>query len=149
MSARNIYHDSVVKALEADGWTITDDPLPIGYGGRDLYIDLGAKRETIGAVKGEEKIAVEVQSFLNQSPVRDIEEAVGQYMIYRMLLAEARQDRDLFVAVPDRVFNTILSEPFGRLVLARLRLQILVFDAANSKVIQWISEDDTEKLFNA
>jgi XisH protein len=25
--ARNIYHDTVVQALTADGWTITDDPL--------------------------------------------------------------------------------------------------------------------------
>jgi hypothetical protein len=27
MPARNIYHDAVVQALTADGWTITDDPL--------------------------------------------------------------------------------------------------------------------------
>jgi hypothetical protein len=27
MSAKNIYHDAVVQALTADGWTITDDPL--------------------------------------------------------------------------------------------------------------------------
>ena len=27
MPVRNIYHDIVVRALAADGWTITDDPL--------------------------------------------------------------------------------------------------------------------------
>ena len=42
MSARNIYHGAVVQALIADGWTITDDPLRIGYGDQELYVDLGA-----------------------------------------------------------------------------------------------------------
>lgn len=78
MPAKNIYHDAVVHALIADGWTITDDPLRISFGNRDLYVDLGAERMTIGAAKGEQRIAVEIQSFLNPSPVRDLQEAVGQ-----------------------------------------------------------------------
>jgi hypothetical protein len=38
--ARNIYHDTVATALTADGWTITDDPLRLSFGGRDLFVDL-------------------------------------------------------------------------------------------------------------
>jgi hypothetical protein len=68
--ARNIYHDIVVQALTADGWTITDDPLRLSYGGRDLFVDLGAERRTLAAEKAGQKIAVEIQSFLNPSPVR-------------------------------------------------------------------------------
>jgi hypothetical protein len=30
-----------------DGWTITDDPLILSYGSRDLYVDLGAERDMI------------------------------------------------------------------------------------------------------
>jgi hypothetical protein len=37
--AKNIYHDTVIQALTADGWTITDDPLRVSYGGRDLFFD--------------------------------------------------------------------------------------------------------------
>ena len=44
MSAKNIYHDAVVVALIADGWTITHDPLTIKVGDRNLHIDLGAER---------------------------------------------------------------------------------------------------------
>ena len=29
MPARNIYHDAVIRALAADGWVVTDDPLDI------------------------------------------------------------------------------------------------------------------------
>ena len=49
MPARDFYHADVVRALLADGWRITADPLVLPVGGRDLYIDLGAENSTIGA----------------------------------------------------------------------------------------------------
>ena len=51
MPARNLYHDAVVAALEADGWTVTDDPLRRQYAGRDIYVDLGAEQNTLAAEK--------------------------------------------------------------------------------------------------
>jgi hypothetical protein len=139
MPAKNLYHDAVVRALIADGWTITDDPLRISFGGRDLYVDLGAERMTIGAEKGEQRIAVEIQSFLNRSAVRDLEEAVGQYEIYRTVLAQSEPDRLLYLAVPRHTFETVLSERFGQLIISQLRLHLLVFDDQQERVFQWIS----------
>ncbi len=79
MPAKDLYHDAVVQALIADGWEITHDPLLLSYGGRNLFVDLGAERITVAAERGEQKIAVEIKSFLSPSPVHDLEEAVGQY----------------------------------------------------------------------
>jgi hypothetical protein len=70
--ARNIYHDTVVQALRSDGWTVTDDPLRLSYGGRDLFVDLGAERLTLAAERAGHKIAVEFQS-LKQRIVQWIE----------------------------------------------------------------------------
>ena len=64
MPARDLYHDTVVNALIADGWTITHDPFHIGFGSWDLYIDLGAERFTIAAEKATQKIAVEIKNLL-------------------------------------------------------------------------------------
>jgi len=139
MPAKNIYHDVVIHALIADGWTITDDPLRISFGNRDLYVDLGAERMTIGAEKGEQRIAVEVQSFLNPSPVRDLQEAVGQYDIYRAILAENRSDRLLYLAVPLRIYEGLLTERFGQLIIRSLDLRVLVFDHQMERVVQWIN----------
>ena len=139
MPAKNIYHDVVIHALIADGWTITDDPLRISFGNRDLYVDLGAERMTIGAEKGEQRIAVEVQSFLNPSPVRDLQEAVGQYDIYRAILAENRSDRLLYLAVPLRIYEGLLTERFGQLIIRSLDLRVLVFDHQKERVVQWIN----------
>ena len=80
MSARDHYHPAVKRALIKDGWTITDDPLRIRLQrSRNLYIDLGAER-LLAAERGTEKIAVEIKSFLGQSDVRDLEDAVGQFV---------------------------------------------------------------------
>lgn len=49
MPARDLYHDAVIRALVADGWEITHDPLTLSFGGRDLYVDLGATHVAIGA----------------------------------------------------------------------------------------------------
>lgn len=58
---------SVVKtALIKDGWEITHDPLSISFGGVDMSIELGAEK-LIGAKKDDQKIAVEIKSFLAKS----------------------------------------------------------------------------------
>lgn len=139
MPAKNIYHGAVIQALIADGWAITDDPLTISFGGRDLFVDLGAERLAIGAEKGEQRIAVEIQSFLNRSAVRDLQEAVGQIEVYRIVLAQSEPDRLLYLAVPRHVFETVLAERFGQLIVSQLHLRLLVFDDEQGRVIQWIN----------
>jgi hypothetical protein len=136
--AKNIYHDTVVAALTADGWTITHNPLTLSFGGKDLFVDLGAERTTIGAEKGKQRIAVEIQSFLNPSAVRDLQEAVGQYDVYRAILGELEPNRRLYLAVPRHVQEGLLSERFGQLIVTRLKLLVLVFDPQQERVVQWI-----------
>jgi hypothetical protein len=64
MPAKDIYHEMVKNALTKDGWTITDDPLKLIIGSRSLYVDLGAEK-LIAAQKENQKIAVEIKSFLS------------------------------------------------------------------------------------
>jgi hypothetical protein len=136
MPARNIHHDAVIQALRADGWTVTHDPLVIPYGDRRLFIDLGAERMTIGAERGGERIAVEIASFVADSPVRDLQEAIGQFVVYRALLSHTEPERSLFLGVATRVYDSVLSEPLGQLVAADVRLRVLVFDTEQQKVVR-------------
>src|SRR3954452_5260251 len=61
MPARDIYHETVKRALIKDGWTITHDPLKLSWGGKDMFVDLGAT-QLLAAEKGEQHIAVEIKS---------------------------------------------------------------------------------------
>ena len=81
MPARDRYHDQVKNALIKDGWTITDDPLHVKWGKKDMYVDLGAE-QLLAAEKDQRKIAVEVKSFLGHSEMADLEQAIGQYTVY-------------------------------------------------------------------
>jgi hypothetical protein len=145
MPAKNIYHDAVSRALVADGWTITDDPLRMEYGDRNLYVDLGAELDTLGAERAGRKIAVEIQSFLGLSPLRDLEEAVGQYQVYHTVLEVTQPDRLLYLAVPLRVYETLLTAKFGQLIISRLGVRLLVFDDRMERIHTWIESNSIDR----
>ena len=138
MPAKDFYHDTVVQALINDGWEITDDPLILSYDGRELYVDLGAEKTTIAAQKDNLKIAVEIKSFLKPSPLRDLEEAAGQYGVYQSILADIASERILYLAVPKRSYESIFTEKLGQLILKSLKIKLLVFDDEERRIIQWI-----------
>ena len=136
MPQKDIYHNAVVNALITDGWTITDDPLRLTYGGQNFYVDLGAE-QPIGAEKQGVKIAVEIKSFLSASSVHDLEIAIGQYNLYRDVLAETEPDRLLYLAVPLHVYADIFEYPLGLLVTRRQRLRLVAFDEEQEKIALW------------
>jgi XisH protein len=109
MSARDKYHDAVKNALIRDGWTITHDPYRIAIGRRRGYIDLGAEMP-LAAEKEGRRIAVEMRSFLGASELDDLEEALGQYGVYRVTLAKHDPGRTLYPALPADVQALLLHE---------------------------------------
>ena len=78
MPAKDRYHDSARNAIEKDGWIVTDDPFLLRWGGKDLYIDLGAEK-LLAAEKSGRKIAVEIKSFIGASPVADLGNACWEH----------------------------------------------------------------------
>jgi hypothetical protein len=84
MPAVDRIHDAVKTALIKDGWTITADPYRIKFEEASLLADLAADRP-LEAERGEERIIVEVKSFLGPSQLHDLEVAIGQYQVYRSL----------------------------------------------------------------
>lgn len=139
MPAKDLYHNIVIDALIADGWTITDDPLQLRYKKRDLYVDLAAERSPVAAEKEGRRIAVEIKSFLNKSQVEALQEALGQFLMYREILAEIEAERVLYLAVPKHIHEGILSEPLGRLMIERSQLRLLIFSVKEEKVLKWIN----------
>lgn len=139
MPAKNADHDIVREALVADGWTITHDPLRAQFAGRDVFIDLGAEQNALTAEKDGRRIAVEIQSFAGRSEVRNLQEAAGQYGMYRLVLRRSDPDRALFMAVAREVYDDILSEPLGQAMLAEFEIALLVYDSTTRRVLRWTS----------
>lgn len=94
MPVKDIFHDCVKVALVKDGWQISHDPYSLKVGKKDLFIDLGAEK-LIAAEKGSAKIAVEIKSFVSPSEIQDLENALGQYILYQNVLQRIEPDRIL------------------------------------------------------
>src|SRR3970040_1477114 len=126
MPAKDIFHDAVKNALIKDGWTITHDPLRLTWGGKDMYVDLGAER-LLAAEKEGQQIAVEVKSFVGDSEMDDLEKAIGQYAVYRAVLAEREPERVLYLAIPIDALD-IFEKPLGELLINKRLAQVIGFD---------------------
>ncbi|NEO54116.1 MAG: fatty-acid synthase [Okeania sp. SIO3B5] len=104
---------------------------------RELFVDLGLSK-LIAAQKAEQKIAVEIKSFANPSSIADLEQALGQYLLYRAVLEEVKPDFLLYLAVRKITYQAIFSEPIGELVINKYRINLLVFESQKQEVWQWI-----------
>jgi hypothetical protein len=78
---------------------ITHDPLFISFGGVDMYVDLGAER-ILAADRGDEKIAVEIKSFISPSATTEFHAALGQFLKYKLALEEEEPERILYSGHP-------------------------------------------------
>nr|MCM0594172.1 fdxN element excision controlling factor protein [Gloeotrichia echinulata DEX184] len=139
MPAKDIYHNTVKFALQKDGWTITHDPFPLQIGKKRLSADLGAER-LISAEKGTQRIVVEVKSFVGQSDVKDLEQALGQYVLYRQILNEVGSDRSLYLAVSRPTFNSVFTIELGQMLLKNKIIKLIVFDDESEAIVQWIPD---------
>lgn len=137
MPAKDLFHDNVRNALEKDGWTITADPYTLVWGKESLFVDLAAER-FIAAEKGNEKIAVEIKSFIGRSQTAELEKALGQFSLYYSVMKRTDADRKLYLAVPDTVFNELFEGEKGEIVMSDERLKVFCFSAESEEILRWI-----------
>lgn len=135
--ARDLFHEAVKTALIKEGWTITDDPYALTtVTKRRLSIDLGAER-LLAAQKDTERIAVEVKSFLNPSPMYDFHQAVGQYMNYKNLLQNDELTRLLFVAVPLDAYESFFVEEDIWALVEAFSMPLIVYNPIEQEIHKW------------
>lgn len=137
MPAKDIFHNAVKRALEKDGWIITDDPLYLDFGGVELYIDLGAEKLII-AEKDQQKIAVEVKSFISGSAIYEFHNALGQFINYRTALSQKQPERILYLAVPLTTFETFFKLELIQMVIQSQNIKLLVYNIKQEVIEQWI-----------
>jgi hypothetical protein len=138
MPAKDIYHDAVKQALIKDGWLIVAENYMLEYGGDKLYPDLAAEKSIAAESQGR-KIIVEVKSFLGRSFINDLENAVGQYIIYRNVLQAQESDYKLYLAVTDRVYKNGFQKKLAQLIVESNSVKLLIFDQEMEVIERWIN----------
>jgi Holliday junction resolvase-like predicted endonuclease len=134
--AKDRFHDAVKKGLQKEGWIITADPYEVSVGEVDFEIDLAA--EMIAAERADEKIAVEIKSFIGRSSVSDFHTAIGQSINYQIALEEYDPQRKLYLAIPDAIYNSFFQRRFIQSVIKRTQIHLVTYDENREVIDQWL-----------
>lgn len=137
--ARDIIHNAVRRALENDGWTITDDPLQVEVIKQEKHyqIDLGAEK-VIGAEKGDKKIAVEIKSFASHSVLNAFHGVLGQYLNYLAAMELIGMDRVLYLAISEESQNRLKKIDFIQKQISNYHINVIIVDIEAEKIKKWI-----------
>ncbi len=141
MSRRDDLHFSMRRALEKDGWTVTDDPLILVLRQTLLKADLGAEK-ILAAQKQECKIAVEIKDFDTSSVISELEKTIGQLQLYQWALEEHEPERQLFLAVSHAVYVRHFQKPIFQMAIRRNRISLLIHDPMREVITRWITHQN-------
>ena len=60
---------------------------------------------------------MEIKSFVRTSEIKDLEDALGQFVLYAQLLKRYDPDRKLYLAVPEATRRSVFEEEAGEVLL--------------------------------
>jgi hypothetical protein len=135
--AKDIFHATVKKALEKDGWIITNDPYKLKVLDTNYDIDLGAEK-LLAAEKGNQKIAVEVKSFIKLSFAHEFHSALGQYLNYASFLQLQEPTRILYLAIAKHIYSEYFTTPSIAFIVKKFGLRLIVFNPQIEIIETWL-----------
>lgn len=80
---------------------------------------------------------MEVKSFIGNSPIKDLEQALGQYLLYSNILRRDYPDRVLYLAVRDDIYFTFFTEEIVQIAIEYQSIRVVVFDALKQEIVEW------------
>lgn len=141
MPAEDKVHGSVRNALIKDGWRITSEPFVMELEGDFLYADIGAERTT--GERPVQAIVVEVKSFGHRSIIYALEEALGQYQLYRRVLSVTNPEAKLYLALPLAAYDKLQQRSSFRLLMRMGDLALIVVNTETEEIASWIEPANT------
>jgi hypothetical protein len=135
--AKDRFHNVVKIALKKEGWQITADPYEINVDDVDFEIDLAAE-QLLAAERENQKIAVEIKSFISPSNISDFHTALGQFLNYRDALELVEPDRHLYLGVRVAVYESFFQRRFITAAVKRYQLRLIIYDTQQEVIVKWL-----------
>lgn len=131
-------HNAVKNALIKDGWKIMADPFEIKFKDMRVYADFAADRPFV-AERNDEKIVVEIKSFIGRSIVSEFQKALGQYDLYLSFLEETHPEHKLYLAISNKAKEKFFNKLAIRHVIKRFTIPIIVVEIETEEILEWIN----------
>ena len=81
--------------------------------------------------------AVEIKTFGSPSQVADLQQAVGQFVMYESALRRIDPDRTLYLAIPEMVLQGIFAEELGVLMMQDYLSHLFAYSETKEEIVQW------------
>lgn len=137
MAQQDKDHPHVRQALINDGWIILKEQFTLRYGGFTSSVDLVAQ-SALAATQGDNVIVVEVKSFRPTLRMQNLEQAIGQYLIYKSWLARKQPQWTLYLAITTQTARFFEEEPL-RVICTDYGIRLLVVDSQHERIVAWKS----------
>lgn len=137
MPRRDNIHAAIKNALVKDGWTITNDPYRIEYEDADVYADLRIEKTLPGELP-RRVLVIEIKEFAGPSPMNRLEEALGQYQVYRSYLRQIAPEEQLYLAVDKASYDSLFARLSFQRIVDDYQLSLVIVDVPNEEVARWI-----------
>ncbi len=82
--------------------------------------------------------AIEIKSFRSASEIKDLEEALGQFVLYEHLLTRYEPERKLYLAVPEDVRESVFEEEAGQVLIEDKIIRLFTFNVTEQEIVRWI-----------
>ncbi|MFN8494390.1 MAG: element excision factor XisH family protein [Caldilineaceae bacterium] len=83
-------------------------------------------------------MAVEIKTFVGPSAIYDVEQALGQYVLYLSFLEVLEPDRQLWIALSDATYKNVFQRKSIQLLIQRNKVPLLVIQLDEQEIIAWI-----------
>ncbi|MGB1288696.1 MAG: element excision factor XisH family protein [Aggregatilineales bacterium] len=126
----------VIRALQKVGWYVTDQPYTMRQGKDIFYADLRLQSQD----DSKRMLVVEVKCFSEKrSYIHELYHVLGQYLFYRQMLLQLELDYELYVTIPDAVYDELIQRVTVQNILSKNDVQIIIINLDNEEVVRWIS----------
>ncbi|HZP83316.1 MAG TPA: element excision factor XisH family protein, partial [Chthonomonadaceae bacterium] len=88
----------------------------------------------------DRKIAVEIKTFGGISDIHDLELALGQYRLYRYVLARRDPERLCYVALTETAYTDNFFDVDAQDLIPAEDLRLIVFDPVKETILRWIPQ---------
>jgi hypothetical protein len=77
---------------------------------------------------------------VGHSDVKDLQQAIGQYIMYQRIMNYERIERLLYLAVKKDTYQSLFQIELGQLFLTDNFIRLLVFDKESEEILKWIPD---------
>ena len=77
---------------------------------------------------------------MGHSDVKDLQQAIGQYIMYQRIMNYERIERLLYLAVKKDTYQSLFQIELGQLFLTDNFIRLLVFDKESEEILKWIPD---------